>query len=180
MKKIIPAIATIYIIVLVFVSFSYAQESYSLVAQKKDHQKLSTSIINSNNNTNAENLKEISAAALKSFETHFKNTPVNYWTKLVDGYEANFKSNGIKIKAYFDKTSTLVYIRKYYEEDKLPVDIMKIVKGTYYDYNINLVEELNVIADNNIVYVIHMENKTSWKNITVCNGEMNIFSDIAK
>ena len=100
--------------------------------------------------------------------------------KIPDGYEAKFENNGIKNRAYFNKSGTLIYVMKYYSEDHLPADTRAIVKSTYYDYNIFQVEELNVVADKNIIYIVHLEGKTSWKNITVFNGEMNILEEITK
>ena len=183
MKKIISAVATVYITVVALLNCCYAQtQSNTVAVNVKNAGQHKAAIANTDNNATEaiKNLNGISPAAVKAFEKKFKNIAVDYWNKLTDGYEARFEHNGIKNKAFFNEAGVLVYVMKYYSESQLAADIRAIVKSVYYDYSIFLVEELQVIADKNAVYIIHMEDKTSWTNVTVCNGEMNVLKEMTK
>lgn len=183
MKKINSALVAVFIAVLAFVNYSYAQvESNNLTVNEKKPLNTPAIISTTANTVNGgdENLTNINQKAVRVFEKTFKNASVDYWDNVADGYVVKFKWNGIQNKAYFDKTGSLVYTLKNYTGDKLPGDVRAIVKGVYYDYTIFWVEELNVLADKNIIYVVHLEGNTSWKNVTVCNGEMNLLKEMAK
>ncbi|MEO6960598.1 MAG: hypothetical protein ABIY90_01450, partial [Puia sp.] len=67
----------------------------------------------------------------------------------------------------------------YYSEDKLPREIRAIVKSTYYDFTITVVEDVQTRV--NGVYLIYLEDKTSIKIVRVTrDGDMDVFKEITK
>ena len=60
----------------------------------------------------------------------------------------------------------------------LPVEVRKEVKSNYYDYSIVWVKEVKEGEDD--VYVIHVENKTEWKDLSVQDGEIKVLRTFCK
>ncbi len=118
-----------------------------------------------------ENLSaNISAKALKDFtKTHAKNFSAK-WYVIMDGFVAQYKEDGITTKVFYDKKGRWVADLLTYQEDKLPKAIRHLVKSTYYDFNINIVNEVR--AGNATAYLVKIEGKTSFKTIHVQDGEM--------
>lgn len=113
----------------------------------------------------------ISTRALKDFTKTFKKTADVGWFVIKDGYLAEFKQDGITTKVYYDRKGRWVGNLRGYMEDKLPPNIRHLVKSTYYDYSINYVQEVTV--GTNTVYLVKIEDKTSFKTIRVQDGEMD-------
>ena len=57
--------------------------------------------------------------------------------------------------------------------------IRHIVKSTYYDYSITLVEQIE-LPNEPVKYVVHLQDAVSWKNVLVSNGELNLIEDRKK
>jgi hypothetical protein len=66
-----------------------------------------------------------------------------------------------------------------YAETKLNREVRAQVKSVYFDYNIILVEEIQRCAKP-LTYVIHLEDKVSFKNIRICDREMEVMTEIGK
>jgi len=113
----------------------------------------------------------ISAKALKNFSKSYQKQSDASWFAIADGFVAIFTADGVKTKAYYDSKGRPVGDVRTYQEDKLPKEIRHMVKSTYYDFNIFLVNEVTV--DNAKVYLIKIEDKTSFKTIRVQDGEMS-------
>jgi hypothetical protein len=90
------------------------------------------------------------------------------WYKATTGYEAEFGEGPVKGLYWYDKKGNWVYSVLTYGEDKMPEDVRRLVRSTYYDFNIGWVKEVS--ESQNLVYVIHIEDKTSWKNVAVQDG----------
>jgi hypothetical protein len=53
-----------------------------------------------------------------------------------------------------------------------------MVKSTYYDCEITLVEEIN--SGTQVMYIVHLEDETTWKKVKVSDGTMEILEDFNK
>ena len=65
-----------------------------------------------------------------------------------------------------------MYSIREYTEKELPREVWRLVKSTYYDYNIGFVKEVNqplVLA-----YIVHIENEEGWKELVVRDGEIAV------
>jgi len=113
----------------------------------------------------------INAKALKNFSKSYQKQSDASWFAIADGFVAIFTADGVKTKAYYDSKGRPVGDVRTYQEDKLPKEIRHMVKSTYYDFNIFIVNEVTV--DNAKVYLIKIEDKTSFKTIRVQDGEMS-------
>ena len=62
-----------------------------------------------------------------------------------------------------------------------PANVRSIVKSEYFDYSIKWVWEISVPGlTGDPVYIIHVEDEKSFKNIEVHNGEMKVLEHYEK
>jgi len=150
------------------VSFNLAPltESFSApLSEEKSGEKASTSAI--------------SEKALKDFGRTFKNVHNQTWYKVPSGgYIANFLSEGIDYRIGYNQRGNWRYNLLTYTEDHLPFEIRDLVKSQYYDYNIFVCFEYQCLEGK--AYIIKMEDATSYKTVTVFDGEIVSVEDLIK
>jgi len=118
----------------------------------------------------ADPLTSINAKAVKSFSKSYKKQSNAAWFTIEDGFVAIFTEGGVKTRVYYDTKGRLIGDIRSYMEDNLPKDIRHQVKSTYYDFDIFHVNEVTV--GNTKVYLVKIEDKTSFKTIRIQDGEM--------
>jgi len=94
------------------------------------------------------------------------------WYKLEAGYFAEFSEGAIRYKSVFDRKGNWLYSIKEYSEKELPKEVRDLVKSSYFDYSIGWVKEVS--QNQSVVYVVHIANGPSWKDILVHDGEMDV------
>ncbi len=105
----------------------------------------------------------INARALKDFTRSFKNADKASWFEIKDGFVARFKEDDVETKAYYDRKGRWTSTIRTYNEDKLPKDIRKLVRSTYYDYSIYFVNEVTV--GDQKAYLVKIQDETTLKTI---------------
>ncbi|HEV8285685.1 MAG TPA: hypothetical protein VGQ09_15330 [Chitinophagaceae bacterium] len=85
---------------------------------------------------------------------------------------AKYAFNDVSYRVGYDKNGNWLYTIRTYAENKLPRNVRLIAKRSYKDYHITLVEEIEQPSDS-FTYIIHLEGKTAWINLRVCNGEID-------
>ena len=183
MKKTFLVFALGLIPVVALISNTYAQQSSVRTLLIKDAKNLlliphaDTAATGTVNLSNA-GLSAISVKALKNFDKSFKGATNVGWYKISDGFSAFFMQNENQNRAYFDTKGNLTFTITYYSGKKLPHDIRSMVKSTYYDYEIPFVEEIH--AGEKIVYIVHLEDETTWKKVKVSDDGMELIEDFNK
>jgi hypothetical protein len=124
------------------------------------------------------NINAINAKAVRNFYRDFKEASDEKWYKVSNGYIARFVSQGNESMAAYNTKGKWMFTINYYDENKLPDEIKGIVKGTFYDYSITRVEEIH--TEDKTIYMIHMQDESTWKNVRVCDGEMEIAENFNK
>jgi hypothetical protein len=120
----------------------------------------------------------VNSRVLKTFRKTFDNVSGEKWYQLQIGFVALFNRDGIKYQVAYGKNTNWLYTIRTYDESKLPADVRSLVKSTYYDYNITLVQEIDRDPQtferelSPLTYLIHMEGKNSLVIAKVCDGEM--------
>ena len=123
--------------------------------------------------------KNINTKALKDFGQRFDNPSNAKWFSDRNGFVSYFIKDGYGDRAYYDKKGHWQYSLIFYGEDKLPRDIRAIVKSTYFDQSITLVEEVQTTEG--MVYIIHVEDKSSITILKVNkDGEMETMQEMTK
>jgi hypothetical protein len=112
----------------------------------------------------------VSTRATKDFSRTYKNQSSASWFPSNDGWVAVFTDQNVKTRVYYNQKGRLLGTISSYGEDKLPKEIRHLVKSNYYDFNIFHVVEINA-ADKKI-YLVKIEDATSFKTIRVEDGEM--------
>jgi hypothetical protein len=113
----------------------------------------------------------VDPVVIRSFFKTYEDVSDEKWLKVRNGFVAMFNRADINYQVAYDKKGNLVYTVETYSEEKMPKDLRHIVKSTYYDYSINLVQEIERPNDQ-LVYIIHLIGKTELIDLRVCDGEM--------
>lgn len=178
MKKIIFAFVAGCIPALAVMNGAYAQKSSNNISTKNDVS-FNKAIIPGNVNT--ANPGAVNARALKHFSREHQNAAGVTWITINDGFRASFILNGVSNKVYYNKKGNWKALLKNYTENKLPFEIRDMVKRAYYDFSINYVDEILTVESEGIpTYIVHLEDKTSYKFIRVYNGEMGVWKNFKK
>ncbi len=186
MKQTILAIAMGLPFAIAVTNFVYAQNSKSPVESE-----LGTNFISSVRNLNVlENpdlaapfilsRNEINIWAIRDFLDRFNKVDNALWFAVPQGgFEAYFILDGYGDRVIYDKKGGWQLSLLIYNEDKLPRDIRSLVKSTYFDFNITLVEEVHTVEG--IEYIIYLEDKSNIRVLKVTEaGEMELFQDLIK
>ncbi len=92
------------------------------------------------------------------------------WYKLPKGYLAYYKDLGVEGRMIYNWRGGWVYSVLTYDQEHVPETINSALRDAYSSYSITWVKE--VTEGDTTVYVAHLENKRSWKEITIQDGEM--------
>jgi hypothetical protein len=125
------------------------------------------------NRNNAANMR-----ASRDLIKRFNDPEKVNWFDMTDGLAARFVSNEVDTKAFYDRAGRWYATVRSYGEDKLPSDIRRIVKSSYYDYSIYLVDEVTV--EDTTAFLVRIQDRDSIKTIRIINGEMDVFEKFMK
>ena len=157
-------------VALVVTISSYGQQSAN--AFIPDPYSVGTAKLNNNLSYKAAALtapSDINIKAMRDFMKSFKGAQSVQWYKVPDGTMAYFTNYGIKTRVSYDNKGNWMYNMRSYDEINLPREIRAQVKSVYYDYSITWVNEIT--KRQQTTYIVHMQDKKSWKTIKVCEGE---------
>lgn len=129
---------------------------------------------------NTRNISRVHTRAMRDFLKRDKTAANVDWMIVETGYVAKYTDeNNSNCRTVYNNRGDFVYTVRQYHENNMPPDIRHIVKSQYYDYIITLVEQ---IEENRwpLVYVVHLEDATTLKNVRVCDREMEVMSEYIK
>ena len=129
----------------------------------------------SNSSTSEISRTSINLKALKDFEKSFQKVSDEKWCKVPGGVIANFLSNGIDFRIKYDEKGQWLYNLLTYSEDNLPSDVRSLIKGRYYDYEIQFCNEYQLPKSS--IFVIKMQDDQSVKTIKIVDGEMEVITN---
>jgi hypothetical protein len=111
--------------------------------------------------------------------TSCKKAEAIHWYIETNGSFVYYFMNGNKGRQFYDKKANFIYNILSYPEEFLPYAVRGRVKSTYYfDYTINRAEEIQI--NNKTVYIIHIEDKSGFKLLRVCDDEMEVINELNK
>jgi hypothetical protein len=124
-------------------------------------------------------LNSVNTRAIRDFLCKYEKATDVIWYKVDKGFIVRFVLDSVSGRAAYKSNGTWVYTIKQYQEAEMPKQVRALVKSTYYDYNITLVEEIE--QPNELVkYLVHLQDDVSWKNVVVSNGQMELIEDKKK
>lgn len=124
-------------------------------------------------------LNDIHIKAVRDFVNRFNNAEDVIWHKSDNHYIAVFIRDSVQTRAVYNKTGNLEYIMRYYEEPKMRRDVRALVKSTYYDYKIFIIQEISR-PDELPVYIVNLQGDTEWMKVKVHDGEMEVMERFRK
>ena len=82
------------------------------------------------------------------------------------------------MRASYNTKGKKEYTLSYYDETKMDADLRRLVRSNYYDHNIVIVTE--VIRNNQLYYLVKMENEKEYLTLKVTDEEMTVFEKTVK
>ena len=122
---------------------------------------------------------DISVKAVRHFLINFNNASNEKWYDAPDRFVAMFTLNNTDYRVDYDKKGNWIETFRTYGETKLPPDVRDIVKSSYYDYTIFLVQEIEIPLDT-VTYFIHLDGKMKLINLRICKGEIEEWQNFNK
>ena len=114
----------------------------------------------------------------RRFDSRFDNATNVSWTPQPDGFVASFDSDGLRHRVWYNHLAEVTYLMITYNEESLPSSIKRQVNSAYRDYGITCVNEIQ--KDDIVVYLVTLENNQNIKQITVCDGDINLYKQFRK
>jgi hypothetical protein len=124
-------------------------------------------------------LNDIHIRAVRDFVSRFGDISDVIWHRSDKHYIAVFIKDSVQTRVIYNLSGNMEYTMKYYEEPKMRRDIRALVKSTYYDYKIFIIQEIQK-ADDQPVYIVNLQGDTEWMKVKVYNGEMEVMEKFKK
>ncbi len=121
---------------------------------------------------------EIRSVALRHFMNAYGESLNAEWNLTRFGYRAEFKKEDIKYLVDYNKGGYWLSTIRFYSEKEMPRDVRTIVKSVYFDYNIELVSEVNY--GKHVAYHVNIQDATSLKKLIVMDGEMTVEAEYTR
>jgi hypothetical protein len=117
---------------------------------------------------------DVSEKAKKSLTHNFPDAESINWVESANGqmYTAYFKLFDVKTVASFDKDGQVVNILRYYKEDRLPLDVLTLLKTRYSGKTVAGVTEFSKPDADDIAYYIKLEDKAHWYTVRIVGTDM--------
>ena len=171
MKKLL-FISTIFISTITLSSFANAQGTAfnpRVVTPASPYAESGNTIVNE---------MEVNINAARDFKKKYKNATDVKWVKNENGASVYFTNDGVKMRASYNAKGKKEYTLSYYDETKMDADLRRLVRSSYYDHNIVIVTE--VIRNNQLYYLVKMENEKEYLTLKVTDEEMTVFEKTVK
>jgi hypothetical protein len=155
---------------------SFITKSYAAVAARD-----TSATTNATSKTSKAELKAIKAnnKALRSFKSIYrKNTPNAEWTFAQDGIIASFSKDDVKTNVVYKKNGNWLHTLTYYPESKTPADIIAVMDAVYPKDDVKLT--VKVEEGNMLFYIVQLEGKTTFKKVSVYDGDVNLLEEYTK
>ena len=129
-------------------------------------------------NPSAIGVDKAAARATRDFWQRAGEQKDEQWYKSSQGYVAEYEAGPVKGRFVYNQKGDWAYSILTYRERELPEEVRKEVRSNYYDYRITWVKEVN--EEDAVVYVVHLEDEASWKDVAVQDGEMRVLKAMYK
>jgi len=158
---------------LLFTTSVHAQQSLTLL----DNSNHLTSIWGGEK-SNPVYRNDIRSVALRHFINTYGEGLNAEWNLTSFGFRAEFRKEAIKYLVDYNRGGLWLSTIRFYGEKDMPQDIRRIVKSVYFDYDIELVSEVNYAKQ--VVYHVNIQDETSLKKLIVMDGEMTVEAEYTR
>ena len=125
--------------------------------------------------------EDINIKALNNLRKYYQDASNVKWTKTKGSIVADFESNGIRIKVFYDLKGRWEGSIKNYHEEKFNPAIRGIVKSKYYDYKIFYVQEIETFDTiGQPTYLAYIEDDHNFKIVRIWDFNMDTYQEFSK
>jgi hypothetical protein len=124
-------------------------------------------------------INNISVKAARDFEERYPSVSDAKWWPAKNGFVVRFRLDSTDTRAAYDLRGNWVWTIKVYPEKQLNKSVRHLVKSTYYDFTITQIEEIERPNEHR-VFLVHMYDSTTWKNVQVRDGEVRVVEEFKK
>ena len=121
----------------------------------------------------------VTPGVVRSFIKAYREVSNEKWFQVEEGFVAMFNLHDIDYQVAYDKKGNLLHTIRTYDEARMSQDLRHIVKSEYYDYEINLVQEVER-PNSPTIFAIQLLGKTKLINLSVCDGGIEILQEFNK
>jgi len=114
----------------------------------------------------------------KAFSRDFDDMHDVRWSSTKREFVASFTKDNVRTLVWYSKGGNLLYTMMAYSADKLPKREQRVIHSEYDGYKIASIEEVH--QNDIVVYVVHLENDSYIKLITVCDGATHMYREYKK
>lgn len=126
-------------------------------------------------------VERVDTRVMRNFLKSFHETGDQKWYRYNDRYVVYFDSNAVHYRIEYDSKGNWSGTEKVYKENKLDRSIRKVVKSVYFDFAITGVQEILLPgAVAGPVYIVHLEDKYSFKEVCVYDNELTVLKSFAR
>jgi hypothetical protein len=125
------------------------------------------------NSENSPFVNRVNPSVIRNFTQQYKDVANEKWFEIQNGFVAMFNLNGIDYQVAYDKKGGSLHTIRSYGEGKLSQDLRHVIKSSYYDYDITLVQEIEKPIDL-VTYIVQLTGKTELINLRISDGEMQV------
>jgi hypothetical protein len=129
--------------------------------------------------SNSAKSHRVSPAIMRNFLHSYGNAHDEKWYESRGNFIVVFDLDGMDYQVAYNKKGNWLRTIRSYHENKLTQAVRHLVKSTYYDYDINSVQDIEKPFDP-IIYLVQLLGKTELINLKVCNGEMVVLQTFKK
>jgi hypothetical protein len=126
--------------------------------------------VRSENASNVADRKDVNEKAVRNFSQSFK-TAKEIWYIVKNGFAAGFSAESIDYLVTYDNKGNWLHTVRTYNEAKMSKDLRNTIKSNYYDYEINVVNEIASPAAPT-TYIVQLVGKTKLINLRIVNGDI--------
>lgn len=124
------------------------------------------------------NEMDVNIKSVRDFRKSYKKASDVKWVQNEQGASVYFTNDGLKMRSSYNTRGVKEYTLRYYDESRMPLDLRQRVRSNYYDHNIVIVTEVS--RNNQIYYLVKMENTKEYLTVKVGEDEMGVFEKTKK
>lgn len=121
---------------------------------------------------------DVNMRAVRDFKKSFGSATNVQWVRTENGTSVYFTKDGKSMRSSYNVKGNREYTLKYYDESGMSRNLRHRVKSNYYDHNIVIVTE--VARNNEVYYLVKMENAKEYLTLRVTDDDMSVFEKISK
>ena len=122
---------------------------------------------------NSFRFSRVNSAVMRNFIRTYSGVTNEKWIEIQNGFVAMFSLDDVDYQVAYDKKGEMLHTIRSYGEAQLSSNMRHLIKSSYYDYDINLVQEIETPGES-LTCIIHLMGKTELIDLGITDGEMQV------